>query len=131
MSEKKKHPGGRPRKFESPEQFDELADKYFEDCKAEGLPITWTGLCLGVGVCQRSSLEPYKEGKYDTDEQKFSYSIKKALMRVELEYEKRLVNDGGSGPIFALKNFGWKDKQEMDVITKDVTLVPPNKPEEE
>lgn len=35
-------------------------------------------------------------------------------MRVEASYEKDLKKTGRPGTIFALKNFGWKDKQEVE-----------------
>lgn len=35
-----------------------------------------------------------------------------------MEYEQRLnTANSATGPIFALKNFGWTDKQEVDVTT--------------
>lgn len=116
-----KDKGGRPRKFATPEDFEKLADVYFESCLRDDEVVTWTGLCLAVGMCSRQSLEPYKNGEYDTDDVKFSDSIKIALTRVELEYEKRLILDGGAGPIFALKNFGWRDRQEIDLDAKVTT----------
>lgn len=36
-------------------------------------------------------------------------------MRIENAYEKRLINRGNGGDIFALKQFGWKDRQEQAV----------------
>ena len=117
MSEKKKHPGGRPRLFATPEDFDTAAQEYFDD--NEGRKISWTGLCLAVGACSRDSLTPYAKGDYDTDKQKYSDSIKKALMRVEQFYEE---NDGGAKDIFALKNFGWTDKQELDHTSSDGSM---------
>ena len=32
-----------------------------------------------------------------------------------MEYEKALPSRNPSGPIFALKNFGWTDKQDVEV----------------
>ena len=45
----------------------------------------------------------------------FLNSVKKAKLRVEMEYEKALHSRNPSGPIFALKNFGWTDKQDVEV----------------
>jgi len=119
-----KNKGGRPRTIESPEAFEAMAEAYFKGCERDGVPVTWTGLCLAVGLSSRQSMETYKSGEYDTEEVKFSDSCKKALARVELEYEKRLIIDGGSGPIFALKNFGWRDRQEHDVMSSDGSMTP-------
>ena len=32
-----------------------------------------------------------------------------------MEYEKALHSRNPSGPIFALKNFGWTDKQDVEL----------------
>ncbi len=44
-----------------------------------------------------------------------------------MEYEKRLLDKNPTGAIFALKNFGWTDKQQVDADikaeVKDLTLL--------
>lgn len=98
---------GRPPLFESVEEFEERAEEYFRD--NVGGKISWTGLCLAVGASSRESLETYKRGEHGKD---FSDSVKTALMVVENYYEEK--GEGAMG-IFALKNFGWKDKTSVDV----------------
>ena len=98
---------GRPRAFKSPEEFIELAEKYFEDNK--GGKISWTGLCLAVGVNSRQALDRYKKGEHGEG---FVGPIKKALMIIENYYEE---NEDGAKGIFVMKNFGWHDKQEIDM----------------
>jgi hypothetical protein len=39
------------------------------------------------------------------------------LSRIENIYEKGLKGRNPAGAIFALKNFGWKDRQEIDQKT--------------
>lgn len=73
-------------------------------------PATVTGLALYLGFCSKSSLFDYET------KEEFSTIIKKARTRVEHEYEKRLHSDKNVGAIFALKNMGWKDKTETEVI---------------
>lgn len=102
-----KHPGGRPLKFKSVEELQEKIDGYFSLCATDKEPITITGLALALDTT-RDLLVNY--GKKD----EFSDTIKKAKLKVENEYEKRLVKRGSSGDIFALKNFGWSDKQEVE-----------------
>lgn len=97
---------GRPHKFDSPEQMQGLIDDYFE--KTPDKEITITGLAIHLdttreGLC---NYEGYSEDFYDT--------IKKAKNRIANEYERDLRKQGRSGDIFALKNFGWKDKQEVE-----------------
>lgn len=91
-------------KWEDPRAFDMKVDEYFQTEKTP----TWTGLAIYLGFESRQSLQDYKE-KPD-----FAYSIKKALIRIENQYEKALLTKSPVGPIFALKNFGWKDKQEVE-----------------
>lgn len=108
--EKQKLPIGRPRKIKSPEQLDELVDNYVLMCNTSDpqTAITLTGLILSLGLSSRESFDEYL--KYDG----FSDSVKRAKLLIEHEYEKRL--NGGTNaaaPIFALKNFGWSDKQQV------------------
>ena len=35
---------GRPTKWESPQQLEKLANKYIDECKANDIPLTITGL---------------------------------------------------------------------------------------
>lgn len=105
------NPVGRPRIIASPEQFDERVDNYIEMCqKSEPpQPLTLTGLILALGLGSRESLDNYM------DYPEYFDSVKRAKMLIEHEYEKRLVNGtNAAAPIFALKNFGWSDKQEID-----------------
>ena len=98
---------GRPLKFKNVEELQEKIDAYFASCDEEEEPITITGLALALDTT-REILCDYEE----RDE--FSNAIKKAKLRVQHAYEKRLVKRGNGGDIFALKNFGWKDTKELD-----------------
>lgn len=98
----------RPATWEDPEAFAKEVDIYFE---TETFP-TWTGLAIHLGFESRQSLEDYKK------KEGFSYPIKKALLKIENTYEKGIQGKNPAGAIFALKNFGWKDKQEIDQKTE-------------
>jgi len=97
--------GGRPLKFQSVEEMDKLIQEYFKNTKEEELTIT--GLALALDT-DRKTLINYE----NRDE--FFNTIKKAKTRIENSYEKSLRKNGRTGDIFALKNFGWQDKQEID-----------------
>lgn len=73
---------------------------------------TMTGLAVFLGFESRQSLYDYAK------KPRFSYSIKKALLEVEYNYEKSLNGDKVIGIIFALKNMGWTDKTETDITSK-------------
>ena len=51
-TEGRKHPGGRPRKYSTPEEMQIVIDKYFEDNPKP----TICGLALALGFAQRKSL---------------------------------------------------------------------------
>ena len=101
-----KHAGGRPRKFKTVAEMSDAIDAYFDETAFD--KITITGLALHLGFTSRADLINY-EGYSD----EFHYTIKTAKLFVENAYEQDLRSKGGSGPIFALKNFDWKDKHDV------------------
>lgn len=100
--------GGRPLKFATPEELAEKAEAYFQDRIIAERPITISGLALWLGTT-RELLCNYEQRDefYDT--------VKAIKLRAEEYAEEQLyIGRNSSGPIFALKNFGWKDKSEVD-----------------
>ena len=112
---------GRPRYYQTPEEFDAKVDEYRWYCKEEDEPVTWTGLALFMGFSSRQSIDEYQ--KYDG----FSDSVKRAKTLVEWHYEMRLCGDKPTGAIFALKNMGWSDKQELSHTSPDGSMSPPSR----
>jgi len=109
-----KNKGGRPPKFKTKEEMQEKIDKYFEECKIDKRPITFSGLAYAIGLSRQGLLN------YSKDERFFD-TIKRAKEYVETTMEERLVGTSGiaTGIIFNLKNnYGWKDKQEIDADVK-------------
>lgn len=111
------------RKYRSLKKLQAAIDEYFEtgltartfltgvDPYKKEITIrvpTITGLALFLGFASRQSIYDYeKDGR-------FSYIIKRARLKVEVNYEEMLqLNTVASGPIFALKNMGWTDKTEI------------------
>ncbi len=112
-------PAGRPPKYKTPEEMQEKIDEYFNnlptkvimvgDKERETPIITITGLCYHLGFECRQSFYDYEK------REGFSYTIKRARLLIEHDYELELkLGNNNSGNIFALKNFGWKDKQEIE-----------------
>ena len=98
---------GRPPKWSSPEELQKQIDKYFQECEANDEPLTITGLAM--------ALDTYRDVLMDYQEKdEFSNTIKKAKQKIENAYEKRLIKYVRRGDIFALKNFNWNDKQEIE-----------------
>lgn len=99
------HAGGRPLKFQSVGELEQLIDDYIASTPDEELTIT--GLALALNTT-RQTLVDYQEKDEFTD------TIKKAKTIIENSYEKSLRRNGRAGDIFGLKNFGWRDKSEVD-----------------
>ena len=99
--------GGRPAKFDTPKELEDCIEVYFAECIEKKLPVTMTGLALGLGFCDRQSLYDYQK------KPEFSCLIKRALLMVENNYEMAACQNNATGPIFVLKNMGWSDKQEI------------------
>lgn len=106
---------GRPLKFKTVKALITKIDKYFKNTNKDEWTIT--GLALALDTF-RNVLIDYQNGKYDKEDREFSNAIKKAKLIVENGYEVDLKKHGRSGTIFALKNFDWKDKQEIDHTSK-------------
>jgi len=116
----KPNPVGRPPMFSTPEDLQDKISDYFDNCPdyriaydkkgdAFKIPtITMTGLALHCGFVNRASMYDYE------DKPEFTNTIKRARAFVEKEYEMALSAGQPTGAIFALKNFGWKDKTEVD-----------------
>lgn len=125
-AEEKKYSGyttGRPPTFAAPEEMQEAITRYFQEgvkkrtvligpankrIKVEVEVPTITGLCFFIGFESRQSFYDYE------DKADFSYTVKRARLFIEKEYEEQLQTGNTTGAIFALKNFGWKDKAEVD-----------------
>lgn len=113
-------------KYKSDKELSKAIDDYFDKCKDEPLidkdgkaqtdkfgnpiflqkPPTVAGLALHLGFENRQSLYDYKKNP------KYSYTIKKAITRIEEYAERHLFFGKATGAIFWLKNHGWKDKTE-------------------
>lgn len=131
---------GRPPIFETLEELEQKIDEYFKHLDGEYTTetkydedgneyvdrnytrspeaATITGLSLYLGFESRQSIYDYEKNG------KFSYTIKRARLKVENAYEKALLSKNSTGAIFALKNFGWSDKQEIDHTTKGESIQP-------
>ena len=95
---------GRPLKIESPEQMQNILNEYFST--TEENKITITGLCLALGL-DKSTFYDYEK------REDYKEIVRQARMIVENSYEISLRQNGRTGDIFALKNFGWRDSVEV------------------
>ncbi len=102
-----KNLGGKPRIISSPEEFEKRVLAYRARCQANEEPMTFTGLVLALGLAFRTSLHEYQKRP------EFRQVCAWAKTLVEHEYEKRLYSQAPAGAIFALKNYGWTDRQDV------------------
>ena len=121
--------GGRPSLFTTPESLQLKIDEYFNGGAHKktyvGLVgpvevpiVTICGLAYYLGFASRQSLLDY-ENKIE-----FTDIIKRARLRIEMNYEESLQDKSPAGSIFALKNMGWHDKTEVDAtITNQINKV--------
>lgn len=103
---------GRPRIYSNVNELNAKCDEYFDSLKDESensKPPTVAGLTLFLGFGHKSSLYDYR------DNTEFSYPIKRALLKIEKYHEEGLSSKSPTGHIFALKNRGWSDTQNVDL----------------
>lgn len=99
--------GGRPRKYDTPEDMEQIIDEYF----ATETVYTIEGLCLALDLDRRTLLNYEKTEGYE----EFFLTIKRAKLRVQENLIKRgLLGDYNSTlSIFLLKNnHDYKDQIE-------------------
>lgn len=100
------------KRLQCSEEITVLADMYFAECltHAPQRPLTMPGLAYALGFSGAGSLRKYrKEDGYE----EFHEAMNRACLRVEQFTAECLYgkNSNVAGPIFALKNMGWKDKE--------------------
>ena len=106
-------PVGRPLKFKTVEELQKKIEAYFNSVPIAEWTITGLALALDTYrkvLCEYETLDSRKE---------YSNTIKKAKLMVENSYELDLKKSGRTGTIFALKNFNWKDKSELELGASD------------
>lgn len=106
-------PPGRPRLIESPEEMLERGHAYFAECKESESHILITGLALALGLSGREALSEYGR------RQEFSATVKELKSVCEQYAENRIFEGNPAGAIFALKNYGWTDKAELNLGGQD------------
>lgn len=105
-----------PAYYTNKEELQKEIDRYFENTPNDEIAIT--GLALFLWFTSRQALINYQ------DKDEYFDTIKKAKLRVELAYEKRLITRGNGWDVFALKNFDWTDKQEIDQRNLNIDTTP-------
>lgn len=112
-------------KFKTAKELQAKIDKYFKNCPDKKTYITKTGQAIDIptpticGLCLYCGFES-RQSFYDYEKRPaFSYTIKRARLFMEKEYEQMLQSQSCTGAIFALKNLGWVDKTSQEITGKD------------
>jgi hypothetical protein len=77
-------------------------------------PPTLTGLALYIGFNSRQEFEDHEKIP------KYAVHLRRARLKIEAEYEKKLHLTSAAGAIFALKSLGWNDDKENGISTLPV-----------
>ena len=96
--------GEPPRQNES--KSDPAADAKKQKKEKTPEPFTIAGLSLHLGFNSKQAFEEYEING------KFASRLKRARLRIEALYEKKLHTQYTSGAIFALKSLGWNERPE-------------------
>lgn len=99
--------GGRPLKFTNVDDLWQSAMEYIKQRQEEKKPITLSGIAYALDVCTQTLINY-------TEKDEFFAPIKRLRQIVEMSYEDNLHSPGCTGTIFALKNLGWKDTQDIN-----------------
>jgi hypothetical protein len=114
--------------YDTPEDLQIAIDDYFkngvtkrtvivgrkENQQAIVVPVpTISGLCYHLGFASRQSFYDYEE------KANFTYTVKRARLFIEKEYEEQLQTGNTVGAIFALKNMGWLDRQDHELTGRE------------
>jgi len=101
---------GRPpiNDYNDVEAIQKKIDSYFAAADEEN-PVGFAGLSYALGYSSRTQVWEIAK-----DVHPISEPIKRALLYIEADYEKTLRGKYPTGSIFALKNRGWSDKQEIE-----------------
>ena len=105
---------GRPLKFKTPKELDDLIEAYWLNCSNNKLNPTKGGLAIYLDTTKETL------GDYENKEG-YSYSIKKAYNIIEESWVQALGNKQAvAGVIFYLKNAfkkDWRDRNETDITS--------------
>ncbi|MBK0378591.1 terminase small subunit [Mucilaginibacter segetis] len=77
-------------------------------------PALLSNLALWLGFNSRQEFETYERNG------EFATVVKRARLRIEAEYEKKLHYQSATGAIFALKSMGWTDRADNNTPAEEV-----------
>jgi len=106
------HAGGRPHVFTSVQFIEDKVAEYKKYLAVNDRPATMAGLAYYLGVDRKTIYN------YSKDDEFFP-TIKKYRDWILFEIEEQCATKGHAGSIFLAKNYGYTDRQELDLSSKD------------
>jgi hypothetical protein len=109
-----KNKGGRPLKFECVSDLENKINEYFKMADKKGKPYSIAALAVFLD-CSRETIYEYERNP--EKQEGFSDTIKKARDKCIAQLEEKLLDgkQNVTGAIFIAKNYGYTDKQEVDM----------------
>jgi len=97
------------------------AEEYFAHQLENERPLTLPGLAYALGFSSTRTLLTYRTAETHKE---FNEAADRACLRIEQFTSEQLFNKGVNvaGPVFALKNQGWRDKPEGESATMIVKI---------
>lgn len=102
---------GQPPKWKSPKELQDKVDEYFKYCEDYEKHPTIAGLAYYTGVSRQTIYNySYKDEFFDI--------IKKARDYIMMGLEETAIVKGNAGTIFVMKQYGYRDRQEVEANIK-------------
>ena len=102
---------GRPKLFNTAQELHDCIDDYKKDLEDNDKPPTIAGLAYYTGI-DRQTIYNYKA------KDEYFGTISKFVKWIMMNYEEVAITQGKAGVIFLLKNYGYTDKQEIELNQK-------------
>jgi hypothetical protein len=107
--------GGRPRAFKSVEDIESKIQNYKDYLETKNKPPTIAGLAFYLGI-DRQTLYNYSK------KEEYFATIKSIRDWVIMSTEEFAIDRGHSGVIFLMKNYGYKDRQDISAEVSHVNF---------
>ena len=106
------------KKYEKPEDLMDKIEEYFNTTEPKNQ--TGAGLCMSLGI-SRMTYNNYKNGSNGPE-------IQEVIMWAQTRLENKYALDlnwkpNPTGPIFALKQLGWRDNQDVEMKASGFEIV--------
>jgi len=109
---------GFPKKYESADLLMEKIEEYFNETHPK--EQTRAGLCVYLGITTRT----FANWLSGTQGEEMKMAVEWAATRIEHKWELDLsTRPNPSGPIFALKQYGWRDNQDVELKSQGFEIV--------